>query len=101
MDSDSSASSKPRRVQPIAVAVCIMFATQCDLDSGDVNQTRSNIACRSTTPLCVVHSSWLPRHEGGGVGAGFGVGKLLGSLVVLNDEAVDYLLWGVVDPFVG
>ena len=48
----------------------------------------------------LVRKGWLPRHEGRGVGAGFGVGKLLGSLVVLNDEAVDYLLWGVVDPFV-
>ena len=48
----------------------------------------------------LVRNGWLPRHEGRGVGAGFGVGKLLGSLVVLNDEAVDYLLWGVVDPFV-
>ena len=49
----------------------------------------------------LVRNCWLPRHEGRGVGAGFGVGKLLGSLVVLNDETVDYLLWGVVDPFVG
>ena len=48
----------------------------------------------------LVSNCWLPWHEGGGVGAGFGVGKLLGSLVVLNDETVDYLLWGVVDPFV-
>ena len=49
----------------------------------------------------LVSNCWLPGHEGGGVGAGFGLGKLLGSFVVLDDEAVDYLLWGVVDPFVG
>jgi hypothetical protein len=48
----------------------------------------------------LVRNCWLPRHEGRGVGAGFGVGKLLGSLVVLNDESMYYLLWGVVDPFV-